>query len=117
VGAPGAADPRGVARRATTQDRHPDGDERHFFAAHRLLVPSAPRQLSAAIWAEPHIALRERMGAEPSPSAAVLGRQSIKYTMTKVGKSDREGTFAGTAASDGNAPLAATRFFASASAA
>jgi len=27
--------------------------------------------------------------------------------MTKVGKSDREGTFAGTAASDGNAPLAA----------
>jgi len=49
------------------------------------------------------------MGPEPSPSAAVLGRQSIKYTMTKVGKSDREGTFAGTAASDGNAPSADLR--------
>jgi hypothetical protein len=45
------------------------------------------------------------MGPEPSPSAAVLGSQSIKYTMTKVGKSDREGTSAGTAASDGNAPI------------
>jgi hypothetical protein len=31
-----------------------------------------------AIWAEPHIALRERMGPEPSPSAAVLDSQSIK---------------------------------------
>jgi hypothetical protein len=47
------------------------------------------------------------MGPELSPSAAVLCSQSIKYTMTKVGKSDGEGTFAGTAASDGNAPIPA----------
>jgi hypothetical protein len=52
------------------------------------------------------------MGPEPSPSAAVLGSQSIKYTMTKVGKSDREGTFAGTAASDGNAPTTVIPAFA-----
>jgi transposase len=31
-----------------------------------------------AIWAELHMALRERMGREPSPSAAVLDSQSIK---------------------------------------
>jgi len=31
-----------------------------------------------AIWAELHIALRERMGREASPSAAVLDSQSIK---------------------------------------
>jgi transposase len=57
---------------------------------------SAPRQLSAAldglqhlpkfqhegtweaIWAELHMALRERMGREASPSAAVLDSQSLK---------------------------------------
>ena len=31
-----------------------------------------------AIWAELHIALRERMGREASPSAAVLDSQSVK---------------------------------------
>jgi transposase len=31
-----------------------------------------------AIWAELHMALRERMGREASPSAAVLDSQSIK---------------------------------------
>jgi transposase len=31
-----------------------------------------------AIWAEPHMALRERMGREASPSAAVLDSRSIK---------------------------------------
>jgi transposase len=31
-----------------------------------------------AIWAELHVALRERMGREVSPSAAVLDSQSIK---------------------------------------
>jgi transposase len=30
------------------------------------------------IWAEPHMALRERMGREASPSAAVLDSQSVK---------------------------------------
>jgi hypothetical protein len=60
------------------------------------LALSAPRQLSAtldglqhlrkfqrddvweAIWAELHMALRERMGREASPSAAVLDSQSVK---------------------------------------
>ena len=83
---------------ATAQDRHARGDERHLlFAAHWLpLALSAPRQLSArstvynifrkfqrdgvweAIWAELHMALRERMGREASPSAAVLDSQSVK---------------------------------------
>ena len=31
-----------------------------------------------AIWAELHMALRERMGRESSPSAAVLDSQSVK---------------------------------------
>ena len=31
-----------------------------------------------AIWAEVHVALRERMGREASPSAAVLDSQSLK---------------------------------------
>ena len=33
---------------------------------------------SEAIWAELHVALRERMGREASPSAAVLDSQSVK---------------------------------------
>ena len=98
MAAAGAADPAGVARRATAQDRHAGGDERHFVpAAHRLPValPTA-RRLSAplevynifrkfqrertweAIWAELHMALRERTGREASPSAAVLDSQSVK---------------------------------------
>jgi len=32
-----------------------------------------------------------------------------QYTMTKVGKSDREGTFAGTAGNDGDAPIPGVR--------
>ena len=32
----------------------------------------------ASIWAELHMALRERMGREASPSAAVLDSQSVK---------------------------------------
>jgi transposase len=99
MGAVGAADPRGVAGWTTAQDRHARGDERHsLFAAHRLpLALSAPQQLSAAldgkynifckfqrdgvweaIWAELHIALRERMGREASPSAGVLDSQLVK---------------------------------------
>jgi hypothetical protein len=31
-----------------------------------------------AIWAELHMAMRERMGREASPSAAVLDSQSVK---------------------------------------
>ena len=43
----------------------------------------------AAIWAELHMALRERMGREPSPSAAVLDSQSIKSA--EKGRQRRQG--------------------------
>jgi hypothetical protein len=51
MGAAEAADPCGIDGRATAQDRHAGGDERHFvFAAHRLpLALSAARQFSAAL--------------------------------------------------------------------
>jgi len=66
---------------------------------------SPPRQLSAynifrkfqrdgvweAIWAEPHMALRERMGREASPSAAVLDSQSVKLAEKGGGKDDQVG--------------------------
>jgi hypothetical protein len=97
VGAAGAADPQSITGRATAQDRHVSGDERHSLsAAHRLPVAlSAARELSAAldglqhlpqvpawwweaIWAELHMALRERMGREASPSAAILDSQSVE---------------------------------------
>jgi transposase len=44
-----------------------------------------------AIWAELHIALRERMGREASPSAAVLDSQSVK----RGGKDNQVGYAAG----------------------
>jgi hypothetical protein len=98
VGAAGAADPQGITGRATAQDGHAGGDERHSLpAAHRLSValPAARRfsspstvynifrkfqreGTSEAIWAELHMSLRERMGREASPSAAVLDSQSVK---------------------------------------
>src|SRR6516162_9154606 len=98
MGAAGADDPACPTRRTPAQDRHAGGDERHSLsAAHRLpLALPAARQLSAAldglqhlsqvqrdgvweaIWAELHMALRERMGREASPAAAVLDSQSVK---------------------------------------
>ena len=94
VGTAGAADPQGVARGATAQDRHAGSDQRHsIFAAHRV-VGYLPRDnfplrstvynifrkfpcdgVWEAIWAELHTAVRERMGREASPSAAVLDSQ------------------------------------------
>jgi transposase len=49
----------------------------------RLTVYNIFRKLQrdgvwASIWAELHMALRERMGREASPSAAVLDSQSVK---------------------------------------
>ena len=95
MGAAGAADPQGVTGRATAQDGHAGGDERHSLPAARRLSVALPaaRRLSApldglqhlpqvpargnleAIWAE---LLRERMGREASPSAAVLDSQSVQ---------------------------------------
>ena len=43
-----------------------------------------------AIWAELHMALRERMGREASPSAAVLDGQSVKSTEKKGALVDNE---------------------------
>ena len=98
MGAAGAADPRGVAGWETAQDGHARGDERHLiFAAHRLPLALSARDsfpprstvynifrkfqrdgVWESIWAELHMALRERMGREASPSAAVLDSQSVK---------------------------------------
>ena len=98
VGAAGADDPTGPIRRAPAQDQHAGGDVRPpVSGAHRLpLALPAARQLSAtldglqhlpkfqrdgvweAIWPELHMVLRERMGREASPSAAVLDSPSIK---------------------------------------
>jgi transposase len=98
VGASGAADPEGVAGRATAQNRHAGGDELHsLFAAHWLpLALSAPRQRSAAldslqffrefqregvwkaIWADLHMTSRQRNGREARASVAVLDSQSVK---------------------------------------
>ena len=110
VGAAGTIDPRGVAGWATAQDRHARGDERHLlFAAHWVaLALSAPRQFSAlldrlynifrkfqrdgvgeAIWAELHMALRERMGREASPWAGILDSQSIKSAKKRGGNDNQ----------------------------
>jgi putative transposase len=92
VGAAGADDPAGAARRAAAQDRHAGGDERHPVpAARRLPWRYLPREsfpprstvynifrkfqrdgVWEVLWAELHMTLRERMGREASPSAAVL---------------------------------------------
>ena len=68
------------------------GDERRsLFAARRVPVALSARStvynifsqvqrdgVLEPIWAELHMPLRERMGREVSPSAAVLDTQSIK---------------------------------------
>src|SRR5260370_11239928 len=45
-----------------------------------------------AIWAELHMALRERLGREASPSAAVLAAQSLKSAEKGAVKTPRWGT-------------------------
>ena len=100
--AAGAVDPGGRARRAAAQDRHAGGNERHSLsAANRLPVALDPGSTSTkgritalterqddckfqrdgiweTIWAELHMALREQLGREASPSAAVIDSQSLK---------------------------------------
>jgi hypothetical protein len=98
LGAAGADDPAGAARRAAALDRDAGCDERHPVpAARRLPWRYLPRDSSPprstvynifrkfqregvweVIWAELHMTLRERMGREASPSAAVLDSQSVK---------------------------------------
>src|SRR6516164_1464658 len=43
-----------------------------------VLPPGSGVRRQRPIWAELHMALRERMGREASPSAAVLDSQSVK---------------------------------------
>jgi putative transposase len=50
---------------------------------------------SGAIWAELHMALRERIGREASPSAAVLDSQSIKSAEKGAAKTAKVGYDAG----------------------
>jgi hypothetical protein len=98
MGAAGAADPWGIDGRATAQDRHAGGDERHFvFAAHRLPWRYLPRDSSPprstvynifrkfqrdGVWevdlgrAAYGVARTDGVGA--SPSAAVFDSQSVK---------------------------------------
>jgi transposase len=83
-------------------------DMRPVPAAHRLpLALPAARRVSAtlggvqhfrefqrdgvweAIWAEQHMALRERTGRGPSPSAAVLDSQSVKTAEKGAAKMTR----------------------------
>jgi putative transposase len=45
-----------------------------------------------AIWTELHMALRERMGREASPSAAVLDSQSVKSAEKEAVKTTKWGT-------------------------
>ncbi len=109
MGAAGTADPRGDTRRATPQDRHAGGDERDFYLLRtgcpwrylpregfppRSTVYNIFRKFQRegtweAIWAELHMALRERMGREASPSAAVLDSQSLKSAEKRAVKTTR----------------------------
>jgi putative transposase len=96
MGAAGAVDPAGPTRRASAYDRHAGGDAAILYLLRTgcpwryLLRESFPPRSTVynivrkferdgvweAIWAELHMALRERMGREASPSAAVLDSQS-----------------------------------------
>src|ERR1700730_5318798 len=95
MGAAETIDPRSRAWRAATQDRYAGGDERDLLSAsHRLpLALPAPRRISAAldglqyfpqvpegwrVWEELHVTLREQLGREASPTAAVIDSQTLK---------------------------------------
>ena len=113
MGAAGTADSAGLARRATAQDRHAGGDECHLHLLRtgcpwrylpregfppRSTVYNISRKFQRegaweAIWVELHMALRERMGRQASPSAAVLDSQSVKSA--EKGRRRRCGGYAG----------------------
>ena len=80
MGAAGANDLAGAARRAAALPwRYLQRDS---FPPHSTVYNIFRKfQRDGAwevIWAELHMALRERMGREASPSAAVLDSQSVK---------------------------------------
>jgi len=108
-GAAGAADPRAVAQWATTHDRHAAAMNAIFYFMRtgcpwrylprdsfppRSTVYNIFRKFQRegvweAIWAELHMALRERTGRKASPSAAVLDTQSVK-SAEKGGGTDNQ---------------------------
>ena len=89
---------RSLAWRAATQDRYAGSDERNLLSAsHRLpLALPAARRISAAldglqffrkfqkdgvweaIWEDLHMTLREQLGREANPTAAVIDSQTLK---------------------------------------
>jgi transposase len=101
VGAAGAADPQGVTRRATMnailyllrtgcpwrylpRDGFPPRS-----TVYNIFRKCQREGTWEAIWAELHMALRERMGREASPSAAVLDSQSVKSAEKGAAKTTR----------------------------
>jgi putative transposase len=111
VGAGGTADPWGDTRRATAQDGHAGSFyllrtgcpwrylPRNSFPP-RSTVYNIFRKFQRegtweAIWAELHMALREPMGREASPSAAVLDSQSVKIGGKGGGTDNQVGYDAG----------------------
>ena len=98
MGAAEAFDSRSLSWRAATQDRYAGGDERDLLSAsHRLPWRYLPRDefpprstvynifrkfqkdgVWEAIGEELHTALREQLGREASPTAAVIDSQTLK---------------------------------------
>ena len=98
VGAFGAADPGGEVGRAAAQDGYARGDERDLYLLRtgcpwRYLPrgPFPPRSTVynifrkfqhdggwERIWEELHMALREALDREASPTAAIIDSQSLK---------------------------------------
>jgi transposase len=98
MGAPGAADSAGEARRTAAENRHARDYERDLLSStnwlHVALLPRGvfpPRStvynifrafqqegVWESIWEELRAALRERLGREASPSAGVIDSQSLK---------------------------------------
>ena len=98
MGASGAVDPGREVRGAAAHDGHARGDERNLYLLRtgcpwRYLPrgPFPPRStvynifrqfrrdgVWERIWEELHVALREALDREPSPTAAILDSQSLK---------------------------------------
>jgi transposase len=98
VGAPGAADSAGEARRSPARHRHARGDESILYILRtgcpwrylprggfppRSTVYNIFRNFRRdgvwnAMWESLHMDLREDLGREASPTAAVIDSQSLK---------------------------------------
>src|SRR6266853_5835471 len=84
------AQPQGVTGRATAQDGHAGGDERHSLpAAHRLSVAlSAARRLSApldGLQHLPQVPARGNLGGDLGRVAASRSWIAAEWTITRIG--------------------------------